>query len=449
LRQSSSAFRTPPKLKEAIEWVQPKLVARVKYGNWTDGNRLRAPVFLGLRTDISPEDCTTQPEENKENDGAGKDNQTAGKPAKRLDEEQKPHARTAKTATRRPNTAKVSDDKRKITRAARSGETIISKDIEREIRTGSSEGLTVEVDGQQVRLTHLNKVYFPESRIRKRDLLAYYFRMGILMLPFLRDRPLVLRRYPNGIREKAFFQKEAPESMPEWLARATVHSEERGGEMPYVMANNLASILYLTNLGCIDHNPWSSRAESQDTPDYVFFDLDPTPGTPFTTVLKIARTIYDILHSIRLTCFLKTSGASGFHIFVPLQAQYTYEQTRGFAELVGRIAAEELPGLITFERIVRKRPRGKVLMDALQNAGGKPLAAVYSVRAYPGAPVSTPITIDELRRDFSPEQWNINTIEKRLKRTDDLWKHFWNRRQSLSEALELLGQRISGGKPKR
>ncbi len=151
------------------------------------------------------------------------------------------------------------------------------------------------------------------------------------MIPFLKDRPMVLRRYPNGIREKAFFQKEAPESIPDWVERATVHSNERGGVIPYVMANDLAAILFLTNLGCIDHNPWSSRSEAQDVPDYVFFDLDPTPGTPFTTVLKIARSIYRILHSIGLTCFLKTSGASGFHIFVPLLPKYSYEHTQYIA----------------------------------------------------------------------------------------------------------------------
>ena len=433
LRQGRSAFRAPPKLKEEIEWVQPKLVARVKYGNWTEGDRLRAPVFLGLRRDGAAEDCTLQSEKNKEKVEAGNESGAGD-------------VEVTEKAAKKKSRAYVAN--KKAAPAARSGERVVSKDVEKEIRGGSSEGLTVDVDGQLVRLTHLNKVYFPESGIRKRDLLAYYFRMGELMLPFLKDRPLVLRRYPNGIREKAFFQKEAPESIPEWLPRATVYSEERGREMPYIMANNLASILYLTNLGCIDHNPWSSRAETQDTPDYVFFDLDPTPGTPFATVLKIARTIYDILRSIQLSCFLKTSGASGFHIFVPLEPRYTYEQTRGFAELVGRIAAEELPGLITFERIVRKRPRGKVLMDALQNARGKPLATVYSVRAYPGAPVSTPVTIGELRRDFSQEQWNLNTIEKRLKAVGDLWKDFWSRRQSLAEALELLEQQLSGKKSK-
>jgi bifunctional non-homologous end joining protein LigD len=442
LRQSKSTFGTPLKLKEAIQWVQPELIARVKYGNWTDGKRLRAPVFLGLRTDISPEECTLNSEENAENSGSVTEEERRREGLEKVEAKEK-RGRSAKGWTGRVVAREVGQGKRRVAPAATNGEKAVRKDVEAEIRRGTSEGLGVEVDGQLVKLTHLNKMYFPESEIRKRDLLAYYLRMGELMLPFLKERPLVLRRYPNGIREKAFFQKEAPESIPEWLARATVHSEGRGGDMPYIMAENVASILYLTNLGCIDHNPWSSRAESQDTPDYVFFDLDPTPGTPFLTVLKIARTIYDILHSIRLTCFLKTSGASGFHIFVPLVPQYTYDQTRAFAELVGRIASERLPGLITFERMVRKRVQGKVLMDALQNARGKPLATVYSVRAYPGAPVSTPVTIEELQRDFSAEQWNLKTIERRLQRVGNLWKDFWKRRQSLSKALELLSKEIS------
>jgi bifunctional non-homologous end joining protein LigD len=440
LRQSKSAFSNPPKLKEAIEWVEPRLVARVKYGNWTEGDRLRAPVFLSLRDDLPPEECTMQ---------AARPNETHGEEPISPKQPVKPKPQSPKQpdpADRRGKavpSVSSGPKKKAFLRSAKRGEAVISDRVEEEIRKASAETLNVEIDGQVVHLTHLNKIYFPESGIRKRDLLAYYFRVGPLMLPFLQDRPLVLRRYPNGIREKAFFQKEAPDSIPEWISRATVHSEERGGDMPYVMANNLASLLYLTNLGCIDHNPWSSRAGTQGSPDYVFFDLDPTPGTPFATVLQIARTIYSILHSIRLTCFLKTSGASGFHLFVPLKPQYTYDQTRGFAELVGRIASDELPGLITFERIVHKRPSGKVLMDSLQNARGKPLATVYSARAYPNAPVSTPVTPDELKKDFAADQWNLRTVEKRIKSVGNLWKDFWNKRQSLSEALELLDRRLS------
>ena len=463
LRQANSVFSDVPKLKEKIEWVQPKPVARVKYGNWTDGGRLRAPVFLAMRTDVSPKECTVQAacpvgDRGKEDfadggDGAAESGTRREVPAKLPAESHwKRGMRAAKSrsATSSPPHKKHTalPTIKQTALPTRPGEKVLTIAIENEIRGGSPENLNVEIDGHVLRLTHLNKIYFPESGIRKRDLLAYYFRVGHLMLPFLRDRPMVLRRYPNGIQEKGFFQKEAPESVPDWIERAMVRSEERGGEMPYLMANNLASLIYLTNLGCIDHNPWSSRSESQDLPDYLFFDLDPTPGTPFATVLKIARTIYSILHSIKLSCFLKTSGASGFHIFVPLKPQFTYAQTRGFAELVGRIADSELPGLVTFERTVHKRPRGKVLMDALQNARGKPLATVYSARAYPGAPVSTPVTPAELKTEFAADQWNLNNVEQRIKKAGNLWADFWGQRQSLSEALELLDQRLSPGKNK-
>ena len=361
LRQPDSPLSEVPKLQEAIEWVEPCLVARVKYGNWTDGDRLRAPVFLSLRDDLSPTECTVEAARPSEAQHVESNSKPARK-GRQVEAMAAMRARKSKTIASDEKPIHAIDSTRKnasLAMAAKSSETVISKNIEEAIRKGSSEGLNVQVDGRVLRLTHLNKVYFPESGIRKRDLLAYYFRTGHLMLPFLKDRPMVLRRYPNGIQEKAFFQKEATDSIPEWLDRAIVHSEERGGDMPYVMANDLAALLYLTNLGCIDHNPWSSRSESQATPDYVFFDLDPTPGTPFTTVLQIARTIQAILQSIRLTCFLKTSGASGFHIFVPLKPEYTYEQTRVFAELVGRMASDELPGLITFERMRAETGRGE------------------------------------------------------------------------------------------
>jgi bifunctional non-homologous end joining protein LigD len=449
LRQAKSVFKDVPKLKEKIEWVRPQLVARVKYGNWTDGGRLRAPVFLAMRTDVSAQECTQQTARPSEDRGrenladgvvsveSKTDRGVAAKLAAKSHSERAERVAKSRSATNSPRPAK------RTALPTKPGEKVLTSGMENEIRKGTSENLNVEIDGHVLRLTNLNKIYFPESGIRKRDLLAYYYRVGHLMLPFLKDRPIVLRRYPNGILQKAFFQKEAPESVPDWIERATVHSEERGGNMPYLMANDLASLIYLTNLGCIDHNPWSSRSESQDLPDYVFFDLDPTPGTPFATVLKIARTIYAILHSIKLFCFLKTSGASGFHMFVPLKPHYTYAQTRGFAELVGRIADSELPGLITFERTVHKRPHGKVLMDALQNARGKPLATVYSARAYPGAPVSTPVTPLELKTEFAADRWNLNNVEQRIKKVGNLWADFWEKRQSLSQALELLDQRLS------
>jgi len=280
-------------------------------------------------------------------------------------------------------------------------------------------------------------------------LIVYYYRMADRILPFLKDRPIVMRRYPNGIAQQSFFQKEAPASIPDWIPRAIVFSEERGGHMEYVMANDRPALLFLTNLGCIDHNPWSSRADAQSTPDYVFFDLDPTPTTPFSTVLRVARAIYNRLHSARLRCFLKTSGATGFHIFVPLEPIYKYEQTRTFAEIIGQLVSAELPQDTTVERSIRKRPEGRVLLDALQNARGKPLAAVYSVRAHPGATVSTPVTAEELLRgNIDPETWNIRTIEQRIRKAGDLWKDFWGQRQTLDSALEALSEQLARGKPR-
>ncbi|HZC66379.1 MAG TPA: non-homologous end-joining DNA ligase, partial [Candidatus Dormibacteraeota bacterium] len=311
-------------------------------------------------------------------------------------------------------------------------------EIAQRIRSEARQDLTLDIDGKSVHFTHLNKVYFPESGITKRDLLSYYSEMADYILPFLEGRALVLRRYPNGITGTTFFQKEAPAGIPDWLATATVFSDERGGEMRYVMADDRAALLYLTNLGCIDHNPWSSRADAQDTPDYVFFDLDPTPETAFSLVMKVAAEIYAVLQAIQMKCYLKTSGASGFHIFIPLLAKYTYEQTRTFAEVVGRIAAARLPKITTFERAVRRRPKGTVLIDALQNARGKPLAAAYSVRAFPKAPVSTPLSAVELQEVVDPSVWNIRTMPARVRKIGNLWGDFWEQRQDLAVGLRQL-----------
>jgi bifunctional non-homologous end joining protein LigD len=404
LRVAKSPFRNPPKLREHVEWVRPKLVARVKYGNFTEDRRLRAPVFLGIRKDRLPEDCTF----------------SAAEPAH--------------VAHSRPRHA----EKPKHASVSNGAQPSMPANAADPISSSRSETLDLEVDGHPLHLTNLNKIYFPESGITKRDLLAYYYRMADYILPFVKDRPMVLRRYPNGIQGKSFFQKEAPKTVPSWIQRVPIYSDERGGKMDYFLANDRASLLYLTNLGCIDHNPWSSRASNPDIPDYVFLDLDPTPGTPFSTVLRVARSVHKLLKAVHLKSFLKTSGATGFHIYVPLEASYTYEQTRTFAQIVGELVSAELPNETTLERTVRKRPPGRVLIDALQNALGKPLACVYSVRAFPRAPVSAPVSPEEMEKKFVPEEWNLRTMEKRLEGVGDLWRDFWKSRQTLDKALDLL-----------
>jgi len=397
LEQDRCPFDRVPETQEKSCWTSPALVARIKYANWTDERRLRAPVFLGLLPDHDPTDCRAETE----------------------------------APASAPSVVNAAP--------AIAGRVVTSPEaIEKELFHGRAENINVEIDGQPLQFTNLNKVYFPESGSTKRNLLAYYYQVADYVLPFLKGRPLVLRRYPNGIAEKSFFQKDAPESAPKWLRTIAVRHEERPGETHYFVGGDRATLLYLTNLGCIDHNPWASRIDDLDHPDYVFFDLDPSDGTEFDTVVGIARAIHQKIEALGLTVYLKTSGATGFHMYLPVERGYTYEHVRTFADIVGRLVAAEHPGEVTAERTVGKRPRGTVLIDAYQNASGRPLAAAYTVRAFPKAPVSTPIALSELRQGLRPERLNIKTILPRLKKHGDLWADFFNRRQRLEEAVEKL-----------
>jgi bifunctional non-homologous end joining protein LigD len=410
LASDKRPFRTEPHLKEPVHWVRAKIVTRIKFGNWTHGDHLRIPVYLGTRNDRDASDCTFE--------------NAKSVPLKTPMAHEKPSTSSKKLAV---NSGRKSSVKLES-----------NNDIAKRIRNSESDDLSLAIHDRTIHLTHLSKTYFPKPKLTKGDLLSYYAQMAKYVLPFLHDRPLVLRRYPNGENGKSFFQKEAPQGIPDWMATATVYSEERGGKMPYVMANDEESLLYLTNLGCIDHNPWSSRAESQDSPDYLFFDLDPTPGTSYKITLAIARSINQMLEKIGLRSFLKTSGATGFHIFVPLKAGYKYADTKNFAEIVTRALDGETLQHVTMERTVRQRPRGKVMIDALQNARGKPLACAYSVRASENAAVSTPVTVKELRAGFDPEQWNLKTLPARIAKVGDLWKEFFEMRQSLHGPLDEL-----------
>jgi bifunctional non-homologous end joining protein LigD len=371
-------FRERPETREKATWVEPQLVARVKFAEWTRDRRLRAPVFLGLRPDIDPRDC-------------------------RL---------TAET------------ERAESTYAER-------------ILEADGDTLTLEVEGRRLKFTHLNKVWFPEAGIRKRDVLAYYARIAEYLLPVLRDRPLVQRRMPDGLKGELFYQKDMTAGLLPFLDTVVIPSE-KGKDVRFAMANNLASLLWLTHLGSIDHNPLSSRVGSLDEPDWVFIDLDPTPETPFATVVEVARAVNDVLSEAGLRVFLKTSGASGMHLFVPLAGGYTYQQAAAFGEIVSRLAAARVPELVTFQRIVAKRPKGRVLLDYLQLARGRSLASVYSVRPEPRATVSAPVAAQELRPSLHPGQFTLENMLARIEKAGDLWADFFRSRQRLEPALERL-----------
>jgi bifunctional non-homologous end joining protein LigD len=416
LKTDRCPFDNVPETKEKSVWVKPELVVRVKYGNWTDERRLRAPVFVGLHEDVEPKECRFEDQA-----------PVLGK--------QDPHVESLPDKLERPAQPPAS----MVSAPALAGKVLSDKaSIERELFHGRGQTLNVEIDGRVLRFSNLNKLYFPESGYTKRNLLAYYYRVAEYILPFLKDRPLVLRRYPNGITGQSFFQKEAGEVVPEWMKTVGLASEGKREEIRYFLANDRPSLLYLTNLGCIDHNPFSSRVDEIDHPDYFFFDLDPSQGTDFDTVLTIARAIHQKLDKLGLTAFMKTSGATGFHIYLPVEPGYTYEQVRTFADIVGRIVAAEQPRLVTQERVVEKRPRGTVLIDAYQNSSGRPLAAVYSVRAFAHAPVSAPVAPEELEEGLRPERLNIDTLFPRLEERGDLWRDFWKKRQPLERAIDKL-----------
>lgn len=411
-------FETVPGTKEQSYWAEPELVARIKYGNWTQEKRLRAPVFVGLLPDQNPRECQFEAE--------------TATPEVRSPKSR--HGESMATAVRS-----------QVHSPAIAGRVLTKEeDIEKELFEGRAESVSIEIEGRLLKLSNLNKVYFPDDGFTKRDLLAYYYRIADYLLPFLRDRPLVLRRYPDGITGPTFFQKDAGEAAPEWIEKVAIYSEDKQQEVPYYMSNDRAALLYLTNLGCIDQNPWPSRRDDLEHPDYFFFDLDPTDVTEYSTVVEIAQAVLNKLEAVGLTAFLKTSGATGLHLWLPVERLYTYEQVRTFAEIIGRLVARDMPGKVTQERSVGKRRPGTVLIDASQNALGRPLAGPYTVRAFPKAPVSTPIKASELVSTLEPDKLNLRTIHDRVRKHGDLWADFWQKRQPLEEAVERLGG-LTGG----
>jgi bifunctional non-homologous end joining protein LigD len=259
---------------------------------------------------------------------------------------------------------------------------------------------------------------------------------------------LVLHRYPNGVSGDAFYQKEAGDDAPGWMDTFGIHSGERKKDIRYLVVNDLAGLLYVANLGCIEQHPWSSRTADLEQPDYVFFDLDPTEGAGYDTVVEVARAVCKWLDKIGVHPFLKTSGATGFHMYLPLEERYTYEQARGFAEVVARVVAAAMPEATTLERSTEKRGRAKIYIDYSQNAYGRPLASAYSVRPFAQATVSAPVSLEELRRGLTPERFTIKTMPARLKRTGDLWAEFWNHRQAIEPALMRLREQMQKKKSK-
>jgi bifunctional non-homologous end joining protein LigD len=289
-----------------------------------------------------------------------------------------------------------------------------------------------------VPLTSLGRVYWPDDALTKGDLIRYYYEVAGHILPYLKDRPLIMKRYPAGIKGQSFHQHDVNE-VPRFVRTIALEVEDGGGhEVDYVVGDNLATLLYMGNLGAIERHPWHSRTRSLDSPDWFVFDLDPSEGVSFETICELAVVVREVLEEIGLKSYPKTSGSRGIHVYVPVKPVYDYEQIARLAEQVAAEVARRRSDIATVERSIRKRGARKIYVDHMQNARGKSVVAPYSVRPRPGATVSAPVTWDEvLRAKMTPQDFTIRNMLARIKRKGDLFRPVLENRQSLTRAFEL------------
>lgn len=360
--------------RRGVTWVRPELVGEVRFANWTTEGRLRAPSWMGFRPDVDPAECVREKVEAE------------------------------------PQSART---------------TLLDPSLKEKI---------LEIEGHNLKFTNLDKVFYPVEGYTKRDLLNYYDAVAPLLVPHLKDRPLSLKRYPNGINAEYFFQKEVAPSFPKWLRM------EVADDIRYVIGQDRATLLFLVNLGCIDHNPYMSRMDSLEHPDYVLIDLDPQ-DCGYEKIVEAALLVRSKLDLAEVESYPKTTGGDGMHIFIPLEPRYTYEQVRVFAQLISQLATGQRPDLFTTPRAVSKREKGKVYFDWMQIAHGKTISAPYSVRPYNGAPVSTPLRWNEVTQMLRPEQFTIANVLARFDRVGDLFEDVLKRPQKLEHAVERLSSK--------
>ena len=278
----------------------------------------------------------------------------------------------------------------------------------------------IEVVGKKVKLTNLPKLFWPDLGITKRDLIQFYADVSPYLLPHLKDRAMVMKRYPHGAYGEFFFQKRAPEPRPEWIDVCSIEHSS-GSIIDFPVIRDLPSLLWVVNLGCIDLNQWYARCDDVNRPDYVHFDLDPVKGADFGDVLQTALHVHDALDALQLPNFAKTTGSRGIHVYVPIQRGPLQKEVWTFAKRFAQSMEKLYPDLITAVYKVAKRPEDRVLVDYNQNAWGRTLSSVYSVRPKPQAPVSTPVTWDEVRAGFQIEDFRLENVRERLAKTGDLW----------------------------
>ena len=408
-------FTECPKGNMPVTWVEPQLICEIKFTEWTKERIARHPIFMGLRTDKKPVDVRFEK------------SITINTMIKKA---------TSKKAAKKTTPAKNAAPKKGPTKAqTKKGATAKTSGVQLSLEEGKDQ--TVIVDKHELQLTSLDKLYWKKEGRTKMDSLNYYFKIAPYILPYMLNRPQSLNRHPNGIDAANFYQKDMKGKLPEWMETHTDFSESTNKNVEYLVCNNEATLIYMANLGCIEMHPWHSRSQSWQQPDWCLIDLDPDKGNTFDEVIQIAQIVKRILDSIGADCCVKTSGSSGIHIYIPLGAKYSYDQSKQLAELVVTMVNNELPDVTSIERNPAKR-KGKIYLDYLQNRETQTAAAPYSLRPKRGMPVSTPLHWDEVKKGLTPTTYNMDNIFDRLKKEGDLFSPVLGKGIDLQKVLRKL-----------
>ncbi|TSD64725.1 DNA ligase D [Inquilinus sp. KBS0705] len=381
-----SRFRpNPPKAKAT--WLKPELVCEVSFAEVTSDGVFRHPSFEGMRSDKKAKDVVREME------------------ADTADIVEKEPEKNEIAPQEKPEKSEIITAPKEKTKR-----TLLNPNEETQVK---------KICGHDLKFTHLSKVYWPEDGITKRDMFNYYYQVAEYILPYLKDRPQSLNRFPNGIHGPSFYQKDVRGKSPDWVKKFPYTTSE-GEDKDYLVGQDEATLLWMASLGCIEMNPWFSRIQSPDNPDYCVIDLDPDKNT-FDQVIAAAQEVKKVLDAIEVPAFCKTSGSTGMHIYIPLNAKYDYDQSQMFARLIVNIVHQQIPDYTSLERMVKNRG-GKMYLDFLQNRPGATIAGPYSLRPKPGATVSMPLHWDEVKPGLTMKDFTINNSIDRLKKEGDLFK---------------------------
>ncbi len=415
----------PPRGNEKPTWVRPKLVAEVKFAEWTRDGVMRQPVFLGLRDDVDPREVRRELPHDADREMAQAKRAPTAR-GKRQQVARKTSTRVARSRVSAPSEATATDiPDTSLSKAAAQ----VAKKLRTDIRGATASELDAldaiktegnwEVGGRIVHLTNLHKLLFPEDRYSKRDLIRYYVQVAPVMIPYYKDRPLSMNPHPDGIHGKSYWVKDKPDYAPEWIP--TFRYQDQKGLKDWILIEEVATLAWLANHAVIDMHPWYSRVDKPEYPDWSVIDLDPAEGATFKDVVAVAKVMKSALDHLELTGVLKTTGQSGLHIYIPIERRYTLEESRGFVAKLAHMIAELMPEKVTEVWEVKRRT-GKIRIDYTQNVINKTLAGPYSVRPALRAPVSTPIAWRELDDSrLRPDKWTIKTLGDRLLEVGDLF----------------------------